>query len=285
MTRIRAPFFRNPTMSSKGLKHRLASFSLAIAAAIAMPGAGATSFQVPLDVVGLAPGCKGTLLGTDDRHAWLLTAARCVAPGWQHLAIFTPTLAASGLSHVYHPPGSDADIALASIPLPVPVSPDWNALAKPMLNDGDTQPGGTEVAIPNSRMMDRGSAGWERHAGYWSIFGVKSGIDEHGDPEFTPVKRHVAWIKGLFPGASTSSERFTVSESRPFVSRNHAEDVAHGTVYYVVAPGQPGVQGPTAGTWILNNAPDHSKITVTAKDAVTGAEHAIVLRASRHTGR
>jgi len=99
---------------------------------------------------------------------------------------------------------------------------------------------------------------------------------------FTRTNRHVEWIKGVYPGAMTLTDRLTVTETRTLVTRNHAEDVDHGTVYYVLAPGQTGVQGPTSGIW--SGARTHSTIIVTAKDTLTGAERPITLRAGRDNG-
>lgn len=350
---------------------RIASFSLAITAALAAPSASAIflntetfraaggdpnnlaatltagteahrrrAHEAPFDAVGATPGCTGTVLGVDDRHAWVLTAASCVGTaGWRQYSVATPTISASGWSRVHIPPqyaGSrdrPNDIALVSIPLQLPVAPQWKALTKPLLYDGNAEVGRTvhfvgtgevgigKVATPTYTRMwgtsiigatqedgmvlrsdyspwgptdrqallgsgDLGSAGWQQQAGgYWTVVGVGAGDPYQSSATyFARINRHIDWIKRIFPGAQTFSERFTVTESRPFVSRNHGEDVDYGTVYYLVAPGQSGVQGPTSRTWIHVRPPTYSTITVTAKDAMTGAEHPVVLRASRGHG-
>lgn len=291
------------------------------------------SLQAPFDAVGHIPGCTGTWIGNDERHAWVLTAAHCVGAGWRNYWISMPNVGASGLSRVYWPPnrttGTTTDVALVSIPLQLPVAPQWQATTKPLLYDGDAEIGRTVhlvgygttglgqsyVWMPYPRLWgtsritgafaggaalvagyighgqtdlqtrahngDSGSALWQQHAGYWTAIGVVS-TKGTGGTNATRINRHIDWIKGVFPGASTFSERFTVTATRPFVSRNHNEDVDQGTVYYVVAPNQSHVQGPTNGFWGGHRA--HTSITVTATDAVTGMERPIVLRAWRFNG-
>jgi hypothetical protein len=141
--------------------------------------------------------------------------------------------------------------------------------------------GQTDLQV-RSAPGDSGGAYWQQHAGgYWGIVAVHSWSGGYGS-QGTRVNRHVEWIKRVYPGASVFSDRFKVTEARAFVSRNFAEDVDRGTVYYVVAAGQSGVQGPTAPVW--SGVRTHSNITVTAKDTITGIEHPLVLRASRDNG-
>jgi hypothetical protein len=129
---------------------------------------------------------------------------------------------------------------------------------------------------------DSGGSAWQQHAGgYWTIVGVTStGNSTHSN--FARMSRHAQWIKGLFPGVMTFSERMTVTDTTRFVSRNHADDVDRGAVYYVV-PQQAGASGPTERSWVYERGA-HSKITVTAKDAISGIERPVVLRATRDSG-
>jgi len=83
-------------------------------------------------------------------------------------------------------------------------------------------------------------------------------------------------------GAAVASALPTVTEAQPFKSRNFAQDVAHGTVYYLIPAGQPGVTGPTQRIWSGHSG--FTGIAVTAKDAYTGAEAVIHLRGTRSNG-
>jgi hypothetical protein len=129
---------------------------------------------------------------------------------------------------------------------------------------------------------DSGGAWWQQHfGGYWAIVATTSS----GSPSWSfgvRMSKRTDWITGLFPGATTLTKRLTVTESAPFVSRNHADDVDAGTVYYVVPAGQTAATGPTAGTW--SGAPTHSTITVKAHDRITGNVMPIQLRGHRDTG-
>ena len=81
--------------------------------------------------------------------------------------------------------------------------------------------------------------------------------------------------------AAIDAARPTVSESRPFVSRNVADDVPHGTVYYLVPGGQPGVSGPTKRVWYGTSG--FSQIVVTAQED-SGTSATIKLRGQRSSG-
>ena len=82
--------------------------------------------------------------------------------------------------------------------------------------------------------------------------------------------------------AAVDAARPTIREGKPFVSRNFANDVTHGTVYYVVPAGQPGVSGPTRRIW--SGAGGFSQIVVTAAEADTGLQTTINLRGQRSSG-
>ena len=72
--------------------------------------------------------------------------------------------------------------------------------------------------------------------------------------------------------------RGQVSTTAAYVSPHLAEHAAHGMVYYTV-PAQERARGPMAGLWNGSDLP--SRIHVRVRDAVTGQEREIVLRARR----
>lgn len=72
--------------------------------------------------------------------------------------------------------------------------------------------------------------------------------------------------------------RGQVSTTAAYVSPNLAEHATHGTVYFTV-PAQERARGPAAGLWNGSDIP--SRILVTVRDAVSGQEREIVLRARR----
>jgi hypothetical protein len=273
------------------------------------------------------------VLGVDDRHVWVLTAAHCVGGGHRNYHINTPTIAASGWSRVYWPPGWAGGIAwdIALVSIPMPVAPQWNAMTKPLIYDGSAEinravhlvghgrqgVGQASVGVPGGRWWgttrivgsfaggtgivsgytahgptdlqartapgDSGSAAWQQHAGgYWTIIGVTSTGNE-GGTNYTRMNRHVEWIKGVFPGATKFSERFRVTDTHSFVSRVHGEDVGYTKLHYVVAPGQPNVQG-TTGMLASGAITWNARIKLKAKDALTGSERSIHLRTTHDTG-
>lgn len=128
---------------------------------------------------------------------------------------------------------------------------------------------------------DSGSAWWQQHLGYWQIIATTNG----GHTTLSTgarVSRYVPWLKGLFPGAVSQTDRFTVTDSKPFVSRNHAEDVGRGTVYYLVPTGQADVSGPTRPFWNSNGG--YSVIRVKLTDRATGVQRFVNLRGQRDNG-
>ena len=92
-------------------------------------------------------------------------------------------------------------------------------------------------ALPDV-LTDRGIAWWQQHAGgHWAIAALQSS----GGRSFAwgvRMSKRVGWIKGVFPGAQTLTDRLTVTESTPFVSRNFDEDIEIPTVYFTVPAGQ-----------------------------------------------
>lgn len=128
---------------------------------------------------------------------------------------------------------------------------------------------------------DSGSAWWQQHSGYWNIIATTNG---HSTTQSTGarVSRYVAWLQGLFAGTASHRQRMTVSESKPFVSRNHADDVAKGTVYYLVPPGQSDASGPTQRLWSTKGG--YSVVRVRLTERLTGARRFVNLRAQRDNG-
>ena len=72
-----------------------------------------------------------------------------------------------------------------------------------------------------------------------------------------------------------------MTKDAPWQSPNFASAATRGTVYYLVPP-QAGASGPTAGIW--SGVKTHSTIRVLAKEASTGFEREIALRAWRNNG-
>lgn len=128
---------------------------------------------------------------------------------------------------------------------------------------------------------DSGSAWWQQHAGYWSIVATTNGGHETLSTG-ARVSRYVSWLKGVFPSALSLGDRLTVSESKPFVSRNHADDVSRGTVYYLVPAGQADVTGPSKPFW--NSRGGYSVIRVKLTDRASGARRFVNLRGQRDNG-
>jgi hypothetical protein len=128
---------------------------------------------------------------------------------------------------------------------------------------------------------DSGSAWWQQHGGYWNIIATTNGYSATLSTG-ARVSRYVNWLQGLFPGATSQRDRMTVSESKPFVSRNHADDLAKGTVYYVVPAGQPDASGPTQRFWSSKGG--YSVVRVKLTERLTGARRWINLRAQRDNG-
>lgn len=127
---------------------------------------------------------------------------------------------------------------------------------------------------------DSGSAWWQQHHGEWRIVGTSSAVGEEVSYG-TRVSRYAAWIKSIVPVALLHSERMSLSESKPFISRNFAADLGTGTVYYVV-PQQGQASGPAAP--LLASPGGYSPIRVKVRDLVTGASAYVNLRAQRNEG-
>lgn len=127
---------------------------------------------------------------------------------------------------------------------------------------------------------DSGSAYWQKHDGAWTIIATaaSAGDTRQGGAR---VSSFASWIRDLFPGARLFSERMRLTESTSFTSINYASEAPHGSVYYVVAPGQAGVVGPTRGIWTGAFVP--SWVTVPVRSG-TGEAAMIKLRANRSTG-
>jgi hypothetical protein len=134
-----------------------------------------------------------------------------------------------------------------------------------------------------TRPGDSGSAWWRTQHGYWQVSAVSSGGTNWPSPQsLAPhVPRHAAWIHGIFPGAVLQSERMAVTESQPFVSRNHVRDPSGQRVHFIV-PAQADVTGPSVSQW--SGADGHSVIRVMARESRTGALAELRLRAHRDAG-
>lgn len=141
---------------------------------------------------------------------------------------------------------------------------------------------GTPQAWAIGRPGDSGAGWWQRQSGYWTMVTVFSSAGRAGGMNFRSsgarISRVAGWVKGLFPGAMTLTDRLTVTDKAPFVSANHALDAATGTVYYTVPP-QPMASGPTARSW--NASDGHSRITVTVENILTRDRVAMTLRGQR----
>ncbi|OWQ47132.1 hypothetical protein CDL60_12175 [Roseateles noduli] len=130
---------------------------------------------------------------------------------------------------------------------------------------------------------DSGGAFWQQSAGYWRVVGTASARDAHWTASEGPrTAALIRWLKGVFPGARTFSDRLSVSATIPFTSRNHAEDVSLGTVAYVV-PAQAGATGPAA-VLPSSGTPAFSVIRAVVEETLTHNRVEIRLRAQRETG-
>lgn len=81
----------------------------------------------------------------------------------------------------------------------------------------------------------------------------------------------------------TFAQQGKLTRTQKYVSPNHALDVSEGTVYYLIAPNQAGVVGPTARKW--TGVRTHSVITVPVVDAAKRTMQSVKLRARRTTSR
>lgn len=142
---------------------------------------------------------------------------------------------------------------------------------------------------------DGGAAWWQRLDGEWSVIATTNG----GNATATTgalIAKYATWIDDLFPGARMTGERLRVAESGRFTSYNYALDMPddrgdwsrkgwwwHSApqVYFVVAPDQPGVEGPRSGSWSYELR--HTSLTVPLRDA-WGKTTPVKLRAIRKVG-
>jgi hypothetical protein len=126
---------------------------------------------------------------------------------------------------------------------------------------------------------DGGAAWWQEHGGEWTVVATTNG--GHATATTGAVAApYASWLTSRFPGVRLVSERFRVTATKRFVSLNLAAQASRGQVYYVVAPNQPGVTGPTSGIWV-GRVPAYTQLSLTTADAATGATRTIKLRAQR----
>jgi hypothetical protein len=130
---------------------------------------------------------------------------------------------------------------------------------------------------------DAGSPWFQQRNGEWQIVGATSGgtmVQSNG----VRVSKYARWINDLFPGVQLSSEPrdagpFTaeVTESAPF---DHTWSAAW--VYFVGAPGQPGVEAPSTG--IHNGLYATTRLVVPIVNVRTGQTSKVVLNGQRNNG-
>ncbi|WP_343628838.1 hypothetical protein [Roseateles sp.] len=129
---------------------------------------------------------------------------------------------------------------------------------------------------------DSGGAFWQSRWGYWLVVGTASARDARwrgsDGPRTAPL---VDWLKGVFPGARTLSDRLSVGVGAPFVSRNHAEDLQTGSVAYLV-PEQASARGPAAIT--STGAAGYSVLHAIVEDELTRHRVEVRLRGQRENG-
>ncbi len=129
---------------------------------------------------------------------------------------------------------------------------------------------------------DSGSAVWRLRHGDWQMAGVHAAIVESRGHAISPhLPRYARWIKDVFPGTVLDSERTTVTETTPFVSRIPAGAPSGPSVYHVV-PGQADAVGPSVGR--SSGRPGRSMIAVKVKESHSGRMAEIRLRAQRWNG-
>jgi hypothetical protein len=143
------------------------------------------------------------------------------------------------------------------------------------------RPQGKSVYWGGLASGDSGSAWWQQHNGYWNIIATTNGTANRSSTG-ARLSQYVGWIKGLFPLAVSQTDRMTVTERTAFVSRNHAEDVSKGTVYYRIPAGQPNATGSIHPFWSSKGG--HSVIRVQLKDSISGAHAWVNLRGQRDNG-
>ncbi len=303
--------------------------------------------------------CTATWLGEDEQHAFVMTAAHCVASDFRHApwarSLGPVTLSSRlpsrhegrGLAFIPMPrpsqdgdaveqDGSASDSDLAILRLPRRTARPLASETPPLLDDLDDDPVASAHPVGavtefvgygawhvGTRSIDRagrlwarapgratgrarqrftvgyqptgdtdrwftltsgdsGGAFWQARWGYWHVVATASARDKGWRGSEGPrMAALVHWVKGVFPGIRTLSDRLSVGAGAPFVSRDHSEDVSSGTVVYLV-PAQAGATGPAEPA--TSGASGYSVIQAVVEDELTRHRAEIRLRGQRETG-
>lgn len=127
---------------------------------------------------------------------------------------------------------------------------------------------------------DGGASWWQLQHGQWSMVAITNG-GHSTSTSATLALPYAQWINDLFPATQLTTERLRVTNTQEFVSHNYAHDLTQGEVRFVVAPNQPGVEGPTQMHVTVETR--HTELSVPVRD-VWGNELVARLRAHRMIG-